>query len=139
MEQERLAAAAEPEKSRGESYIDRAASEAGAMKTASGLIFQELVAGEGSSPKSTDRVKVHYHGTLTDGSVFDSSVDRGKPIVFGLNEVIAGWTEGLQLMKVGGKARLVIPSALAYGDRPPSPKIPPGATLVFEVELLGIE
>ena len=139
MEQARLAATAAPEKSKGASFLDQAASESGARRTPSGLVYQELTAGTGSHPKGSDRVKVHYHGTLTDGTVFDSSVQRGQPIVFGMTEVIKGWTEGLQLMQVGGKARLVIPSDLAYGDRSPSPKIPPGSTLVFEVELLGIE
>jgi len=84
-------------------------------------------------------VKVHYHGTLPDGTVFDSSVQRGQPATFPLNGVIKCWTEGLQLMKVGGKSKLVCPPELAYGDRSPSPKIPAGATLVFEVELLDIE
>lgn len=139
MEQSRLDAAAAPEKTKGKSFLDQAASEPGAQRTASGLVYQELTAGAGSRPQTSDRVKVHYHGTLTDGTVFDSSVQRGQPLVFGLTEVIKGWTEGLQLMQVGGKARLVIPSDLAYGDRSPTPKIPAGATLVFEVELLGIE
>ncbi len=139
MEKARVAAAAAPEKSKGESFLDQAASESGARRTPSGLVYQELTAGTGSHPKVSDRVKVHYHGTLTDGTVFDSSVQRGKPIVFAVTEVIKGWTEGLQLMQVGGKARLVIPSDLAYGDNPPTPKIPAGSTLVFEIELLGIE
>jgi len=139
MELARLSAAAAPEQSKGESYLDQAASAPGARRTASGLVYQELAAGAGAHPKISDKVRVHYHGTLTDGTVFDSSVERGQPIVFSMTQVIKGWTEGLQLMKVGAKARLVIPSNLAYGDRPPSPKIPPGSTLVFEVELLGIE
>ena len=139
MEKDRIATAAEPEKSKGMSFLDQAASRQGAHKTASGLVYQESVAGTGARPKVSDRVKVHYHGTLTDGTVFDSSVERGEPLVFGMTQVITGWTEGLQLMKVGGKAQLVIPADLAYGDRSPSPKIPPGSTLVFEVELLGIE
>jgi FKBP-type peptidyl-prolyl cis-trans isomerase len=84
-------------------------------------------------------VRVHYHGTLLDGTVFDSSVQRGQPISFPLDGVIAGWTEGLQLMKVGDKFKFEIPPGLAYGENSPSPKIPPGSTLVFEVELLGIE
>ena len=108
--------------------------------TASGLKYQVLKRGTGSrSPKATDTVKVHYHGTLLDGTVFDSSVQRGEPISFPLNGVIAGWTEGLQLMKVGDKFKFTIPADLAYGDASPSPKIPPKSTLVFEVELLGIE
>lgn len=106
--------------------------------TASGLQFQVLQAGSGTvHPKATDRVKVHYHGTLIDGTVFDSSVDRGEPITFGLNQVIPGWTEGLQLMVEGEKTRLFIPSNLGYGDRGAG-KIKPGSTLIFDVELIGI-
>jgi len=113
----------------------------GEMKTtASGLKYQVLKQGAGTvSPKATDTVKVHYHGTLLNGTVFDSSVQRGEPISFGLNQVIAGWTEGLQLMKVGDKFKFEIPANLAYGEQSPSPMIPPNSTLVFEVELLGIE
>ncbi len=108
--------------------------------TASGLKYTVLKRGTGTvSPKATDTVKVHYHGTLLDGTVFDSSVERGEPISFPLNGVIAGWTEGLQLMKVGDKFRFEIPPNLAYGAASPSPKIPPNSTLVFEVELLGIQ
>jgi FKBP-type peptidyl-prolyl cis-trans isomerase len=108
--------------------------------TASGLKYEVLQRGTGTvSPKATDTVRVHYHGTLLNGTVFDSSVERGQPIGFPLNRVIPGWTEGLQLMKVGDKFKFEIPANLAYGDRSPSPKIPPGSTLVFEVELLGIE
>lgn len=108
--------------------------------TASGLKYQVLKQGTGTvSPKATDTVKVHYHGTLLNGTVFDSSVERGQPISFPLNGVIPGWTEGLQLMKVGDKFKFEIPANLAYGDQSPSPKIPPNSTLVFEVELLGIE
>jgi peptidylprolyl isomerase len=107
--------------------------------TASGLKYEVLKRGTGTvSPKASDTVKVHYHGTLLDGTVFDSSVQRGEPISFPLNAVIPGWTEGLQLMKVGDKFKFTIPSNLAYGDQSPSPKIPPNSTLVFEVELLGI-
>ena len=93
---------------------------------------------KGKKPAATDRVKVHYHGTLIDGTVFDSSVDRGEPIVFGLNQVIAGWTEGVQLMPVGSKFRFYIPQNLGYGERAAG-SIPPYSTLIFEVELLGIE
>jgi len=108
--------------------------------TASGLKYQVLKRGTGTvSPKATDTVKVHYHGTLLDGTVFDSSVERGEPISFPLNGVIPGWTEGLQLMKVGDKFKFEIPPNLAYGANSPSPKIPPNSTLVFEVELLGIQ
>ena len=111
------------------------------MKTTpSGLKYQVLKQGTGTvSPKATDTVKVHYHGTLLDGTVFDSSVERGEPISFALNQVIPGWTEGLQLMKVGDKFKFEIPANLAYGPNSPSPKIPPNSTLVFEVELLGIQ
>jgi len=110
------------------------------MTTGSGLKYQVMKRGAGTvSPKATDTVKVHYHGTLLDGTVFDSSVDRGQPISFPLNRVIPGWTEGLQLMKVGDKFKFEIPPNLAYGPNSPSPKIPPNSTLVFEVELLGIE
>src|ERR1039457_6199055 len=108
--------------------------------TASGLKYQVLKQGTRTvSPKATDTVKVHYHGTLLDGTVFDSSVERGEPISFALNQVIPGWTEGLQLMKVGDKFKFEIPANLAYGPNSPSPKIPPNSTLVFEVELLGIQ
>lgn len=108
--------------------------------TASGLKYQVLKQGTGTvSPKATDTVKVHYHGTLLNGTVFDSSVQRGEPISFPLNQVIAGWTEGLQLMKVGDKFKFEIPANLAYGERSPAPTIPPNSTLVFEVELLGIQ
>lgn len=118
-----------------------AASPAGEWKTtASGLKYQVLKQGTGTvSPKATDTVKVHYHGTLLNGTVFDSSVERGEPLSFPLNGVIPGWTEGLQLMKVGDKFKFEIPPNLAYGAASPSPKIPPNSTLVFEVELLGIQ
>ena len=108
--------------------------------TASGLKYQVLKQGSGTvSPKPTDTVTVHYHGTLLDGTVFDSSVERGQSISFPLNGVIPGWTEGLQLMKVGDKFKFEIPPNLAYGSVSPSPKIPPNSTLLFEVELLGIK
>jgi FKBP-type peptidyl-prolyl cis-trans isomerase FkpA len=120
-----------------QAYLDKAAAEPGARKTASGLIYRELKAGTGASPKATDTVEVHYRGTLTDGKEFDSSYG-GQPIEFPLNRVIRAWTEGVQMMKVGGKAQLVCPANLAYGERGAPPDIPGGATLVFEIELLGI-
>ena len=109
-----------------------------AVKTDSGLIYYEMKAGEGEQPTLSDTVEVHYHGTLTDGTVFDSSVDRGQTISFPLGGVIKGWQEGLAMMKTGGKATLVIPSDLAYGDAGSGDTIPPGATLKFEVELFKI-
>jgi FKBP-type peptidyl-prolyl cis-trans isomerase FkpA len=135
--QARTAAAAE--KKAGAAFLEKAAQEKGAKKTDSGLIYIETKAGTGDHPKATDKVKVHYTGTLTDGTVFDSSVQRGQPATFPLNGVIKCWTEGVQMMKVGGKAKLICPSDIAYGDRGSPPKIKPGATLVFEVELLDIE
>ena len=105
----------------------------------SGLIISEIVAGDGASPSATDVVQVHYHGTFPDGRVFDSSVQRGQPARFPLNQVIKCWTEGLQLMKVGGKSLLICPPAIAYGPRGRPPKIPANSTLHFEVELLGIQ
>ena len=122
----------------GQAFLDKNSKVDGVQSTASGLQYQVLQAGTGDThPSATDRVKVHYHGTLIDGTVFDSSVDRGEPISFGLNQVIPGWTEGLQLMVVGEKTRLFIPSHLAYGNRAAG-KIKPGSTLIFDVELLGI-
>lgn len=110
----------------------------GVKETASGLQYEVIVEGSGKSPKATDKVKVHYTGTLTDGQVFDSSVERGEPIEFPLNGVIKGWTEGLQLMKEGAKYKFYIPSELAYGERGAGQQIPPHSTLIFEVELLKV-
>jgi len=109
------------------------------VKTASGLIYTELKAGSGPSPTATDTVKVNYRGTLADGTEFDSSYKRGQPAEFPLNRVIPCWTEGVQKMKVGGKAKLVCPPSIAYGDRGAGKAVPPGATLTFEVELLDIK
>ena len=134
----RAGASAAVEKKAGQVFLDKAAAEKGATRTASGLIITTLKPGTGPSPKATDKVKVHYHGTFTDGTVFDSSVQRGTPIELPLNGVIRCWTEGVQLMKVGGKSKLVCPSDIAYGDQGRPPQIKPGATLVFEVELLEI-
>jgi len=135
----RVAAASELEKKAGEEFLTKAAAEKGAQKLPSGLVYSVITEGTGASPQATDTVKVHYHGTLTNGKVFDSSVERNEPATFALNGVIPCWNEGVQLMKVGGKRRLVCPSSLAYGDRGAPPDIKPGATLVFEVELLNIE
>ena len=134
----RMGAKAEKEKVKSKAFLEKASKEPGAATTASGLIYMEIKAGAGDSPKATDKVKVHYHGTLTNGKVFDSSVQRGQPAEFTLNQVIPCWTEGVQKMKVGGKSKLVCPSSIAYGDRSPAPIIPAGATLIFEVELLDI-
>jgi FKBP-type peptidyl-prolyl cis-trans isomerase FkpA len=132
-----VVAAAEKQKSAG--FRDSAAAVPGAVKTASGLVYRTISPGTGSSPKATDVVSVHYHGTLPDGKVFDSSRQRGAPVEFALNQVIPCWTEGVQRMKVGETARLVCPSEIAYGDGGRGPDIAPGATLVFEVELLAIK
>ena len=134
----RQAAAAAVEKKSSQAYLDKAAAEKGATKTTSGVIVTTIKPGTGPSPAASDKVKVHYTGTLTDGTVFDSSVQRGQPATFPLNGVIKCWTEGVATMKVGGKSKLVCPSEAAYGDRGAPPRIKPGATLVFEVELLEI-
>jgi FKBP-type peptidyl-prolyl cis-trans isomerase FkpA len=135
----RIEAGAAETKLKGEEFLTAAATAEGAVKTESGLVFKTITAGTGPNPAATDTVKVHYHGTLPDGKVFDSSVDRGEPAEFALNRVIPCWTEGVQRMKVGEKAKLVCPAAIAYGDRGAGADIPPGATLVFEVDLLGIQ
>jgi FKBP-type peptidyl-prolyl cis-trans isomerase FkpA/FKBP-type peptidyl-prolyl cis-trans isomerase FklB len=135
---DRVAANAVAEKKLGQEFLDKAAKEKGATKTASGIVIQEIKAGTGELPKATDKVKVHYTGSLIDGTVFDSSVQRNAPATFPLSGVVKCWTEGLQQVKVGGKAKLICPSDLAYGDQGRPPQIKPGATLVFEVELLEI-
>lgn len=123
----------------GADYLAATAQKDGVKATESGLLYEVLVEGEGDTPSATDTVEVHYQGTLIDGSVFDSSIERGEPAKFPVNRVIAGWTEALQMMKVGGKWRLHIPAELAYGAQSPSPAIPANSTLIFEVELLSIE
>ena len=118
--------------------ISAASKEADAVVTKSGLVFRSLKEGNGAKPLATDKVKVHYKGTFPDGKEFDSSYKRNEPTEFPLNRVIACWTEGVQLMKVGGKAKLTCPAAIAYGERGAGGVIPPNATLVFEIELLAI-
>src|SRR2546428_1052190 len=134
----RASAAATVEKKAGQAFLDKAAAEKGATRTASGMIITTVKAGDGASPQATDRVKVHYQGTLADGTVFDSSVQRNEPLTLSLGAVIKCWTEGVPMMKVGGKSKLVCPSDIAYGDQGRPPVIKPGATLVFEIELLEI-
>jgi FKBP-type peptidyl-prolyl cis-trans isomerase FkpA len=126
------------EKEASAAFLAKAAIEPGAIRTASGLVYKELTPGTGASPTAADTVKVHYRGTLIDGSEFDSSYKRNEPAQFPLGGVIKGWTEGVQLMKVGGKSRLICPSDLAYGDQGRPPSIPGGATLIFEIELLEV-
>ena len=138
LQQSRLAMVAEGEKKAGAAFVAKAATEKGATKTESGVVITPVKPGSGATPKATDTVKVHYHGTLTDGTVFDSSIKRGEPATFPLDKVIKCWTEGVQQIKVGGKSRLVCPANLAYGDAGSPPVIKPGSTLVFEVELLEI-
>lgn len=129
---------AEFNKEHGQKYLAENVKNVNVQQTDSGLQYEVLQKGTGEiHPTANDRVKVHYHGTLIDGTVFDSSVERNEPISFGLNQVIKGWTEGVQLMVVGEKTRFTIPSELGYGNRAAG-KIPPGSVLIFEVELLGI-
>jgi FKBP-type peptidyl-prolyl cis-trans isomerase FkpA len=134
----RMDKVAAKEKDAGKAFIEKFIKDEGATKTASGLAYKVIKEGTGATPAAEDVVEVHYHGTLADGTVFDSSVERGKTISFPLNRVIKGWTEGLQTMKEGGKTKFVIPSDLAYGEAGAPPKIPGGATLVFEVELFKV-
>ncbi len=136
--QSRRRAAMEAEKAAAQQFLEEAASQENAVRLESGVVIEELRAGSGDQPEASDTVRVHYHGMLRDGTVFDSSVERGQPASFALNRVIPCWTEGLQKTKVGGKSRLTCPPATAYGDRGAGPKIPPGSALVFEVELLEI-
>jgi len=123
----------------GQKFLSENAKRNGVVTTNTGLQYEVLIKGTGDSPKENDKVTVHYHGTLIDGTVFDSSVDRGKPATFPVNGVIPGWVEALQLMNQGSKYKLFIPSELAYGERGAGGSIGPNATLIFEVELISIE
>jgi FKBP-type peptidyl-prolyl cis-trans isomerase FkpA len=138
LQQERMKVAAEKQDVESKAYLAKAAKEKGAQVTSSGLVYIPIKEGTGASPQASDTVKVHYVGTLVNGEEFDSSVKRGTPAEFALKQVIPCWTEGLQKMKVGGKAKLVCPYALAYGEHGHPPAIPGKATLVFQVELLDI-
>ena len=126
-------------KAAGEAFLAENAKREGVKVTDSGLQYEVLEATIGQKPKATDKVRVHYEGTLIDGTIFDSSYKRGESITFGLNQVIKGWTEGLQLMSIGSKYKLYLPYQLAYGERGAGANIPPYAALIFTVELLGIE
>lgn len=123
----------------GEEFMENNKARKGVIELPNGLQYEVIKSGKGASPTATDKVKVHYRGTLIDGSEFDSSYKRGEPAVFGVNQVIKGWTDILQIMQVGDHWKVYIPSNLAYGERGAGDMIPPGATLIFEVELLGIE
>ncbi len=123
----------------GKTFLAENSKKEGVTTLPSGLQYEVITEGSGDKPKATDSVKCHYHGTLLDGTVFDSSVQRGQPAVFGVNQVIKGWVEALQLMSVGSKWKLFIPSNLAYGEQGAGSSIEPNSTLIFEVELLGIE
>jgi FKBP-type peptidyl-prolyl cis-trans isomerase FkpA len=128
-----------PDAAASKAYLEKAAAMPGAIRTPSGLIYREIRPGTGTSPTSAaDVVKVHYRGTLVNGTEFDSSYKRNEPIKFPLNRVIPCWTEGVQKMKVGGKSELVCPASIGYGEQGAPPDIPGGATLIFEIELLGI-
>jgi FKBP-type peptidyl-prolyl cis-trans isomerase FkpA len=134
----RTAKTAEAEKKDAAAFLEKAAAEKGAQKKPSGLVFIEVAAGDGKQPTTDDKVRVHYTGTLRDGTVFDSSVERGQPAEFPVLGIIPCWIEALQLMKEHGKAKFVCPAALAYGDKGAPPKIKPGAPLAFEVELIKV-
>ena len=138
LQDERRVAAAAREAAAAKVYLDAVAAEEGVVRLESGLLYDELEAGDGDSPMATSTVRVHYRGTLRDGTEFDSSCSRGQPSEFPLNRVIACWTEGLQQMKVGGKARLVCPGEIGYGPNGSPPNIPGNAVLSFEIELLSV-
>jgi FKBP-type peptidyl-prolyl cis-trans isomerase FkpA/FKBP-type peptidyl-prolyl cis-trans isomerase FklB len=138
--EERMAKLTDEEQKAGQAFRDKAAGEPGVVKTDSGLLYREIEPGDGSSPGPEDTVKVHYKGTLRDGTVFDTSLDgEASPVSFGLKGVIGCFSEGLQMMKTGGKSRLICPPEIAYGNKGAPPRVRPGATLVFEVQLLEIE
>ena len=124
---------------KGEAFLKKQAKKSTVKKTSSGLLYKILKRGKGQKPGATDTVEVNYKGTLINGTEFDSSYSRGKPVTFPLNRVIPGWTEGVQLLKVGSKYRFYVPSNLAYGEMSPSPKIPPNSTLIFDIELLEVK
>lgn len=136
--QQALRAAVGKNRAAGKKFLDENGKKPNVVTTASGLQYEVLAEGSGKQPARTDKVRVHYTGSLLDGKVFDSSVSRGEPAEFGLDQVIPGWTEGVALMKEGAKYRFFIPDTLAYGERGASGAIPPGATLIFEVELLKV-
>jgi FKBP-type peptidyl-prolyl cis-trans isomerase FklB len=137
--QKAAASAGAEARKEGEAFLEQNAKRPGVTVTDSGLQYEVLRKGEGASPSATETVRVHYHGTLTNGQVFDSSVERGEPIEFPLNRVISGWTEGLQLMQEGAKYRFYIPYHLAYGTQGSPPSIPPYAALIFDVELFEVK
>jgi FKBP-type peptidyl-prolyl cis-trans isomerase FkpA len=138
LQQARMAVVAEKASAAGVAFLDKASKEAGATKTTSGIVIKHTKEGTGPKPTASDQVKVHYEGRLIDGKVFDSSIARGEPATFPLGGVIPCWTEGMQTMKVGGKAQFICPASLAYGANGSPPTIPPQSTLVFDVELLEI-
>jgi FKBP-type peptidyl-prolyl cis-trans isomerase len=137
--EQRMKKAAAAEKLKAHAFLAEAAQRKGAVRTESGLIYTEITPGSGKSPERTDTVKVHYHGTLRDGTVFDSSVQRGSPFEFRLDRVIPCWSEGVSMMQVGGKSTIVCPPEIAYGERGSPPVIPGNAALTFEVELIEIK
>jgi FKBP-type peptidyl-prolyl cis-trans isomerase len=138
-QKQKMEAEAVANASAGAKFLAEVAAREGVTKTASGLLYEVIEAGTGATPSASDKVTVHYRGTLIDGSVFDSSYDRGQPATFGVGQVIKGWTEALQLMPTGSKWKLYIPAELAYGERGAPPRIGPGAVLIFDVELISIE